>query len=151
MTPLKLDPRLTRILAGAALLGGAVLYVGTVHAADAPPAGSADERALRMHQPSLGRMIVGNALVKELAERSGRPPAEIEALLKDDGPRAAAQTLGLDRAAMQAAMQAAHKHAILQAQQAQLISAEQARILLESPPPRRPWRDDPERGGPDRR
>lgn len=132
--------KLTGILAGVTLLSGAVFAVGAASAAsaaDALQSTARGEHARRIHHPSLGRIIFGNALVKELSMRTGRPAVEIETMLRENGPRETAETLGLDRDAMKESMQSAHKKAIAQAQQAQLITAEQAQALLEAPPPQR--------------
>jgi hypothetical protein len=117
-------------LATAALLAG-LAFGGTAYAAETP-SGHDGRHHKRMHGPSLERMAFGNAMVAELATRTGRPAEEIRALFKDGGPRQAAETLGLDREQMRAAMTSARQSVIAQAQAAQLITAEQAQILSEA-------------------
>lgn len=114
-------------LATAALLASLAL-AGTVHASDA----HANRDGKRLHGPSLERMAFGNAMVSELATRTGRPAEEIRALFKEGGPRKAAETLGLEREQMKEVMIRARLSVIARAQAAQMITAEQARALIEA-------------------
>lgn len=120
-------------LTTAALLAGIALTAGAAHAADAADADAPPERGQHMRMQSLERMAIGNALAAELATRTGRSADEISAMLKDDGPRKTAETLGLDRDAMKEAMRSARDKVITQAAQAQLITAEQAQTLKDAP------------------
>lgn len=121
-------------LTTAALLAGIALTTAAVHAADAATEEDArPERGHHMRAPSLERMAIGNAMAAELATRTGRSADEIGAMLKNDGPRKTAETLGLDRDAMKEAMRNAREKVITQAAQAQLITAEQAQTLKDAP------------------
>ena len=120
-------------LTTAALLAGIALTAAAVHAADAPDLDAPPERGQHMRMQSLERMAIGNALAAELATRTGRSAEEISAMLKDEGPRKTAETLGLDRDAMKDAMRSAREKVITQAAQAQLITAEQAQTLKDAP------------------
>ena len=79
-------------------------------------------------------MVFGNALAAELAKQTGRTADEVRELFADGGPREAAETLGLDRDAMKAAMEQARQAVIAQALAAQMITAEQAQTLAEAKP-----------------
>jgi hypothetical protein len=122
-------------LATAAVL--ASLALGGAAYANPTSADSGHEKRMhRAHGPSLERMAFGNALVAELATRTGRPVEEIRTLFKDGGPRKAAETLGLEREQMKEAMRSARLTVIAQAQAAQMITAEQAQALSEARPKR---------------
>ncbi len=114
----------------------AVLLAGLVLTPAAYAADAADDAAARrpaVHRPSIERMAIGNALTAELATQTGRPATEIQALLQEQGPRAAAETLGLERDAMREALRRAREQVIAKALQAQMISAEQAATLRQMP------------------
>ncbi|WP_281784680.1 hypothetical protein [Sinimarinibacterium flocculans] len=116
----------------AAVLTSVALGTTAVHAADTE--GRDGRRMQRMHGPSLERMVFGNALAAELAKQTGRTADEVRELFADGGPREAAETLGLDRDAMKAAMEQARQAVIAQALAAQMITAEQAQTLAEAKP-----------------
>jgi hypothetical protein len=118
-------------LATAAVLAS-LAFGGTAYANPASADGGHDKRTHRAHGPSLERMAFGNAMVAELATRTGRPAEEIRTLFKDGGPRKAAETLGLEREQMKEAMRSARLTVIAQAQAAQMITAEQAQTLSEA-------------------
>jgi hypothetical protein len=122
-------------LATAAVLASLALG-GAAYASPTSADSGHDKRTYRAHGPSLERMAVGNALVAELATRTGRSADEVRSLLKDGGPRKAAETLGLEREQMKEAMRSARLTVIAQAQAAQMITAEQAQTLSEARPRR---------------
>lgn len=128
-----LNTRLTAAALIAALsLGTAAVYAGNSTDDAARHDRPRGERMFHRHAASIERVAIGNALSAELATRTGKPAAEIGAMLKDQGPRETAEALGLDRDAMRAAMQAAHQSVLDKAVAAQLITAEQAAGLTEA-------------------
>ncbi|SFF64788.1 hypothetical protein SAMN04488120_1172 [Fontimonas thermophila] len=117
----------------AALLAGLTLTAAATYARDIPENDGHPEYERPMRMPTLERMAIGNALAAELAARSGRPAAEIETLLREQGLRKTAETLGFDRDTMKQALRSAREKVIDQAVQAQLITAAQAQTLKEAP------------------
>lgn len=88
------------------------------------------------HGPSVERVAMNQLLAQELAQRSGRPASEISAMLKVAPPLEVAEELGLERKTMREAFTAARSTLITRMQQAQLITAEEAKQLLSEPMPR---------------
>ncbi len=135
-TPLTPRKRLLRPLLLAALLTG---IAGTAVAG----AGK-DGRRPHDRPASLEMLAVQNQMLSELSTQTGRSTTEIAALFDEEGPRGAAETLGLDRDAMRQTMISARETVIAKAQTAGLITAEQAQTLKDTPPPlRRSRRDAP--------
>lgn len=131
-----------RTLATASLLALSALCAAgaaTNPPSDEPPqqGGLRGER----HGPpvSLDRFAMENALAERLGQQTGRPVAEIAAMLGRQPPPEVARTLGVDEATMKSLFEAARQSVIAKAQEAQLITAAQAEQLKSAPPPgRRP-------------
>lgn len=147
-------------LALAAAIAGLSLGTATLYAApgagDSGDAGDAGkhhhphgEHGFHRGRPSIERVAIGNALSTELATRTGRPAAEIQAMLKEQGPRETGEALGIDRDTMKAAMQAAHQSVLDKAVAAQLITPEQAANLAEARAQRAARRAERKRGEPE--
>lgn len=148
----KLNTRLTL----AALIAGLSLSAAAVYAAPSAdadavtgPDGRRGERMFHRDRGSIERAAIGNALSTELATRTGKPAAEINAMLKEQGPRETGEALGLDRDTMKAAMQAAHQSVLDKAVAAQLITAEQAAELAEARAQHAARRAERKRGEPE--
>jgi hypothetical protein len=119
----------------------AVSALGTVYAADRPasdgaPAQRGDRGERRGPPVSLERFAMENAIAERLAQQTGRSTSEIAALLAKQRPREVAHTLGVDDATMKSLCDAARQSVIAKAQDAQLITADQAAKLKSEPFPR---------------
>ncbi|MBW7930050.1 MAG: hypothetical protein H3C57_01930 [Gammaproteobacteria bacterium] len=83
---------------------------------------------------SVERLAMQNLLAENLAQSTGRDVNEIKALFAQGHPGKVAADLGLDRAAMGKAMEAARSTYIQRSLAAGLITSEQAQELATTPP-----------------
>lgn len=135
----------------AVLMLGGLSCVASAAQYDAPGRESSQrEHRSPPHGPSVERVAMHRLLAQELAQRSGRPVAEITSMLKDAPPPEVAEELGLEREAMHEMFSAARRTLIQRMQAAQLISAEEA-AQLQSEQPRRPRHSGGQSGQGERR
>jgi hypothetical protein len=87
----------------------------------------------RTPPPSMEHFAMGNILAELLSQQTGRPAAEIAALIETTPPPQVAEQLGLDPDAVKTLFGTARSTLIQRAVDAGLISSEQAEKLRTAP------------------
>lgn len=85
---------------------------------------------------------MNHLLADDLAQRSGRKPQEVAAMLRNARPPEVAEQLGLDREAMHAAMKSAHESLVQKALAAGLIDKDDVQRIQQEEAARKQRRDN---------